>query len=195
MYKRKFTEYKGVHGLTIRTIINTLFEKSPREKNHSERVKALALKLAKEAGLNQSEIDEISTLGLLHDIGKIIISTEVLEKPSKLNDEEWIEIKKHPSIGYRILSTTSEFSNIAMGVLAHHERWDGKGYPKGLKNVDIPMHSRIIALADAYDAMTSPRTYRKNGLSKEKAAEEIRKNLGKQFDPQLGRIFIDKVIN
>jgi diguanylate cyclase (GGDEF)-like protein/PAS domain S-box-containing protein len=195
MYKKKFTEYKGVHGLTIRTIINTLFEKSPREKNHSERVKSLSVKLAEELNLKQSEIDEIATLGLLHDIGKIIVSSEVLEKPSKLEEDEWIEIKKHPSIGYRMLSTTSEFSKIALGVLSHHEKWDGSGYPKGLKDVDIPLNSRIIALADAYDAMTSPRPYRSKGLKKDLAIEEIRKNLGKQFDPYIGKIFIEKVIN
>jgi putative nucleotidyltransferase with HDIG domain len=172
-----------------------LFEKSPREKNHSERVKSLSVKLAEELNLKQSEIDEIATLGLLHDIGKIIVSSEVLEKPSKLEEDEWIEIKKHPSIGYRMLSTTSEFSKIALGVLSHHEKWDGSGYPKGLKDVDIPLNSRIIALADAYDAMTSPRPYRSKGLKKDLAIEEIRKNLGKQFDPYIGKIFIEKVIN
>jgi diguanylate cyclase (GGDEF)-like protein len=195
MYKKKFTEYKSIHSLTIKTIINTLFEKSPREKNHSERVKNLSLKLAEELNLKQHEIDEIATLGLLHDIGKIIISREVLEKPTKLNEDEWIEIKKHPSIGYRMLSTTSEFSDIALGVLSHHEKWDGTGYPKGLKDEEIPLKSRIIALADAYDAMTSPRPYRPNGLSKAEAIEEIRKNLGKQFDPCIGKVFIEKVIN
>ncbi|MDW7669144.1 MAG: transporter substrate-binding domain-containing protein [Bacillota bacterium] len=195
MYKKKFTEYKGLHGLTIKTIINTLFEKSPREKNHSDRVQELSIKLAKELGLKQSEIDDIGTMGLLHDIGKIIVSSEVLEKPSKLGEKEWIEIREHPSIGYRMLSTTSEFSNIALGVLSHHERWDGTGYPKGLKDIDIPLKSRIIALADAYDAMTSPRPYRPNGLSKAAAVEEIKNNLGKQFDPFIGKVFIDKVIN
>jgi diguanylate cyclase (GGDEF)-like protein/PAS domain S-box-containing protein len=195
MYKKKFTEYKSIHSLTIKTIINTLFEKSPREKNHSERVKKLSVKLAEELNLKQYEIDEIATLGLLHDIGKIIISREVLEKPTKLNEDEWIEIKKHPSIGYRMLSTTSEFSDIALGVLSHHEKWDGTGYPKGLKDVEIPLKSRIIALADAYDAMTSPRPYRPNGLRKTVAIEEIIKNLGKQFDPYIGKIFIEKVIN
>ena len=195
MYKKKFTEHKGVHGLTIKTIINTLFEKSPREKNHSERVKNLSVKLAKEFSLKQSEVDEIATMALLHDIGKIIVSSEVLEKPTELNEKELLEVKKHPSIGYRMLSTSSEFSKIALGVLYHHERWDGKGYPKGLKNVDIPLKARIIALADAYDAMTTPRPYRKEGLSKDEAKEEIRKNLGIQFDPYLGKLFIDKVLD
>ena len=195
MYKKKFTEYKGLHGLTIKTIINTLFEKSPREKKHSDRVRDLSVSLAKELNLKQFEIDEISTMGLLHDIGKIIVSGELLDKPSKLNESEWIEIQKHPSIGYRMLNTTDEFSSIALGVLYHHEKWDGSGYPKGLKDINIPLKARIIALADAYDAMTSPRPYRPNGLSKIEAIEEIQINLGKQFDPYLGKIFIDKVLN
>jgi diguanylate cyclase (GGDEF)-like protein/putative nucleotidyltransferase with HDIG domain len=190
MYKRKISESQGVRGLTIKTIINTLFEKSPREENHSKRVRELATKIAKAMNLSQHQIDDISTLGLLHDIGKIIVSGEILEKPGRLNEEEYEEIKKHPSIGYRMLKTISEFSSIADGVLMHHERWDGKGYPTGISGEEIPIEARIIAIADAYDAMISSRPYRKEGMSFEKARQELMDCAGTQFDPSIIELMI-----
>ena len=118
----------------------------------------------------------------------------MLNKPGKLNDEEWAQIKRHPEIGYRILCSSSEMLELANCILAHHERWDGTGYPKGLKEEAIPLNSRIIAIADSYDAMTSKRPYR-NALSQEIAIEEIRKNAGTQFDPEIAKIFIEKIYN
>ena len=115
-------------------------------------------------------------------------------KPAKLTLDEWEEIKRHPEIGYRILSTANGMAEMAEYVLAHHERWDGLGYPKGLKGEEIPLQPRIIAIADAYDAMTSTRTYR-GALSDEVAIEELQKNAGTQFEPELVKVFIDKVIN
>jgi len=185
MYKKKISESQGARGLTIKTIINTLFEKSPREEGHSKRVRELAVCLAKALNLPQHKIDDIATLGLLHDIGKIIVSSEILEKPGRLTEAEFDQIKKHPAIGYRMLTATSEFSSIADGVLSHHERWDGKGYPKGIKGDDIPIESRIIAIADAYDAMTSSRPYRKEGMSLVKARQELMNGAGTQFDPDI----------
>ncbi len=192
MYKNKLRESQGMRGLTIKTIMSTLFEKSPREEEHSQRVKGLAIKIAKALNLTQHEIDDIATLGLIHDIGKIIISGEILEKPGRLTDVEYNEVKKHPAIGYRILTATDEFSNIADGVLSHHERWDGKGYPNGIKEEQIPIESRIIAIADAYDAMTSSRPYRKNGVTLEEARQELINNAGTQFDPQIVSLIIKK---
>lgn len=192
MYKRKISESQGVRGLTIKTIISTLFEKSPREESHSQRVREFAIKIAKALNLSQHIIDDISTLGLLHDIGKIIISSEILEKPGRLTEAEYDEIKKHPSIGYRMLSATNEFSSIADGVLSHHERWDGKGYPKGIKGDEIPIESRIIAIADAYDAMTSSRPYRIDGMPLDKAKQELIDSAGIQFDPAIISVIIEE---
>lgn len=190
MYKRKISESKGVRGLTIKTIINTLFEKSPREESHSRRVRELAINIAKGLNLSQHQIDDIATLGLLHDIGKIIVSDEILEKPGRLTEAEYEEIKKHPSIGYRMLTATNEFASIADGVLSHHERWDGKGYPNGIKDYEIPIESRIITIADAFDAMTSSRPYRKEGISLEMARQELIDAAGTQFDPDIVNLVI-----
>jgi diguanylate cyclase (GGDEF)-like protein/PAS domain S-box-containing protein len=190
MYKNKISENQGVRGLTIKTIINTLFEKSPREEQHSQRVKELSIKIAKGLNFSQHAVEEISTMALLHDIGKITISTKILEKPGKLTATEFNEIKKHPATGYRMLSTTNEFSGIAEGILSHHERWDGEGYPNGIKGEEIPIESRIIAIADAYDAMTSSRPYREKGLSLEKARQELIDGAGKQFDPVIIQLII-----
>ena len=143
-------------------------------------------------GLYDEEIDELNTVGMLHDIGKIAIEEKILNQPGSLTNEEWEEIKRHPEIGYRILSTVNDMSSMAEYVLAHHERWDGTGYPKGLKGEEIPVQARILALADAYDAMTSYRSY-KNTLTEEEAMEELQKNSGTQFDPKLVSIFIKKV--
>lgn len=190
MYKKKISESQGVRGLTIKTIINTLFEKSPREERHSKRVRELAINIAKGLNLSQHQLDDIATLGLLHDIGKIIVSGEILEKPGRLTEEEYDEIKKHPAIGYRMLTATNEFAGIAEGVLCHHERWDGNGYPKGIKGDEIPIESRIIAIADAYDAMTSSRPYRKDGMPLEKARQELINYAGIQFDPDIVHLII-----
>ncbi len=192
MYKRKLSESQGVRGLTVKTIINTLFEKSPREESHSQRVRELAIKIAKALNLSQHNIDDIATLGLLHDIGKIIVSGEILEKPGRLTEAEYAEIKKHPAIGYRMLTATNEFSSIADGVLSHHERWDGNGYPNGIEGDEIPIESRIIAIADAYDAMTAPRPYRKDFISLEKARQELMDCAGTQFDPDIVNLIIER---
>jgi len=132
-------------------------------------------------------------VGLLHDIGKIAIEETTLNKQGKLTEQEWKEIKRHPEIGYRILSTVNDMSEMADYILCHHEKWNGTGYPKGLKREEIPFPARIIAIADAYDAMTSERSYR-SALSKEIAIKELQKNSGIQFDPEIVRAFIETVL-
>ena len=136
------------------------------------------------------EANEIKLAGLMHDIGKIGISETILNKPNNLNTNDWVEVKRHPEIGYRILSSVNEFSQIANYVLEHHEKWDGTGYPKGLKGDEISLQARIIAVADSYDAMTKERTYRK-ALSKEEAIAELKKCSGTQFDPEVVKVFIE----
>jgi len=194
MYKKKLFESPSMSGKTIKAIINTLHEKNKREEQHSFRVSALCLGMGNALGLQEYENEELKLVGLLHDIGKIAIDENVLNKPGKLTEDEWIEIKRHPEIGYRILSTVNDMSDMASYVLYHHERWDGNGYPKGLKKDEIPFVSRIISIADAYDAMTSERSYR-SALTEEVAIAQLKKNAGIQFDPGLVSIFIEKVLD
>lgn len=193
MYKKKLVESPSVRGKTIFTIMAALHEKNPREEQHSQRVSELCEKMGQSLGLQEDEIKELKTVGMLHDIGKVAIEEGILNKKEKLSEKEWEEIKKHPEIGYRILSTVNELSEMAEYVLAHHERWDGRGYPKGIKGEEIPIQSRIIAIADAYDAMVSERSYRK-ALSKEYAISELKRGAGSQFCPFCVNVFIQNVV-
>lgn len=193
MYKKKLFESPSMRGKSINTIITTLHEKNKREEAHSYRVSELCESMGKAINLDDDEIKELKTVGLLHDIGKIAIEENILNKNGKLTDEEWQEIKRHPEIGYRILNTVNEMSEIARYVLAHHERWDGRGYPKGLAGEETPLQSRIITIVDSYDAMVSERSYR-SALPKEIAVEELKRNAGTQFDSELVKIFIEKVL-
>jgi diguanylate cyclase (GGDEF)-like protein/putative nucleotidyltransferase with HDIG domain len=194
MYKEKLFEGPKMRKKTIRAIINTLQERNKREEAHSFRVSVLCEKMGEVIGLPEGDIEELKTIGLLHDIGKIAIEENILNKPGKLTEDEWGEIKRHPEIGYRILSTVNDMSEMANYVLAHHERWDGTGYPKGLKGYEIPLQARIMSIADTFDAMTSERSYR-DALSEEVAMSEIQKNAGVQFDPELVKVFIEKVLD
>lgn len=193
MYKKKLLESAGIRGKTIYTVMAALHEKNPREEQHSLRVSELCEKMGTALGLQEDEVKELKTVGLLHDIGKVAIEEGILNKNGKLVEEEWVEIKKHPEIGYRILSSVNELSEMADYVLAHHERWDGNGYPKGLKGNEIPVQSRIIAIADAYDAMISERSYRQ-ALPREYAISELVKGAGTQFCGEYVNVFIDKVV-
>ena len=193
MYKHKIIENEGQRNNRINAIIHTLHEKIPREEKHSQRVSEICQQIGKAIGFSEIEVRKLRIVGLFHDIGKIAIDEGILNRPGKLTEQELDEIKRHPDIGYRILSSSHEMVEIADYILAHHERWDGTGYPKGLKGEAIPMVARIIALADCYDAMTSERSYR-NALSEEEALAEIRNNAGTQFDPEIVKIFLEKVL-
>ena len=126
-------------------------------------------------------------------LGGMSIPADILLKTGKLSTEEWRKMKKHTEVGFRIAQATSELVPIAKYILCHHERWDGKGYPQGLIGEKIPLLSRIVAIADSFDAMTNDRAYRV-AMTKEEAIEEIRRNSGTQFDPEVTRVFIEKVL-
>jgi HD-GYP domain-containing protein (c-di-GMP phosphodiesterase class II) len=161
---------------------------------HSKRVSELCQQIGTAMELPEMEINKLKASGLLHDIGKVAIEERVLNKSELLTEQEWIEVRRHPDIGYRILSSSSEMVELAQCILYHHERFDGSGYPRGLKQEEIPLLSRIINVADSYDAMTSERAYKKV-LNKSIAIEELVKNKGTQFDPYIVDIFIGKVLN
>jgi diguanylate cyclase (GGDEF)-like protein len=194
MYRHKISENLSPRSKTIDIIMNSLFEKNPREMAHSQRVSDLSVALATALGWSEDKINELRTSALMHDIGKIGIAESILNKPGKLNDEEWKTIMSHPEIGFRILNTGNEFSEIARYVLEHHEKWNGSGYPRGLKGEAISIQGRILAIADAFDAITSVRTYRATRTTNE-AIEELRKYAGIQFDPGLVDFFIEHVLS
>ncbi len=193
MYQKKMLSSTSKRNGIIKSILNTLSIKCPREEAHSLRVSDICESIGYAYDLNADNIKELAAAGELHDIGKIAIDEAVLNKPGALTATEWSQMKHHPEIGFRLLGATNEFNNIAEYVLAHHERWDGTGYPKGLKGNEIVWKARVIAIADSYDAMTCDRPYRK-GLSPDVAAEEIKKCAGTQFDPEIARVFIEKVL-
>jgi diguanylate cyclase (GGDEF)-like protein/PAS domain S-box-containing protein len=194
MYNNKMYESTSMRNKSVKLIMNALFEKSARELNHSNRVSSICGQIASAMNMTQDEINRVKLAGLVHDIGKIGVDEKILNKPGKLDLDEWLEIKKHPEAGWRILNSTDEFSEVSRLILCHHERWNGSGYPNQLKEVEIPLESRIISVADAYDAMTDVRTYNRS-IPKDRAIDELKRNSGTQFDPSIVEIFISKVLN
>lgn len=190
MYKSKLLGAKSYRSIVLASIKNTLSEKSCETEEHGERLGRFCRGIGKSMGLTSYAIDELEVLAVLHDIGKIGIDDQILEKPGALTGDEFQVIKKHPEIGYRIAQTVPELLTIADYILAHHERWDGKGYPRGLAGDEIPLSARILAVVDAYDAITQDRPYRK-ALSKKKAISELQRNAGTQFDPKIVDIFLE----
>ncbi len=191
MYRSKLLEIPSMRSGAIETILQTLYEKDRDSELHSRNVSHISEKLATACKMTSQQIAEIKTVGLLHDIGKIIIPTNIIVKKGSLTDEEYRLIKGHPEIGYRILNSSQATRELSKYVLYHHERWDGLGYPRGIKMNDIPIQSRIIAIADAVDAMTNERSYRKV-FTKEQALQEIIRNAGTQFDPEIVKVFQKK---
>lgn len=193
MYRKKLLEYKSFHSAIMDSIKTTLFEKSNETEEHAERMADLSKQLGRVLGLDQEELISLELVATLHDIGKISIDSKLLKKNSPLTEAEWVEIKKHPEVGYRIAQTIPELRKISEYILCHHERWDGKGYPQGLKGDEIPLLARILAIVDAYDAMTQDRSYRR-AMSQEDAIAELHCHAGSQFDPTLVAVFIHDVI-
>ncbi len=193
MYRQKLYKSPSIRGRTLNTIMTTLYEKSLFEEEHSLKVADYSLSIAKELKLSSKDISELQIAGKLHDIGKIVIDKSILDKKDALDETDWTVVKRHPEVGYRILSATDDMVGIATYILHHHEREDGSGYPRGLKGDEIPLHSKILAVADAYAAMTSERVYR-NAFSREEAIEELKRVAGTQLDEEIVDVFINKVL-
>ena len=177
MSRQKLLDSRSAHSSIISSIKVIMFEKSQETQEHAERLIELSRSMGLAMFLSEDQLNELELLSTLHDIGKMGISASILSKREKLSNEEWSEMRKHPEVGFRIAQSTSELLPIAKYILCHHERWDGKGYPQGLEGDKIPLLSRILAIADAYDAMTNDRAYRA-AISKKEAIEEIRKYSG-----------------
>jgi len=189
MYKQKLTESRSIRSGVLNALLKTLAAKSYETEEHARRMLFVSQKIGEKIGLSDYDLNRLSLLVNLHDIGKINISEEILTKRGSLTTEEWEIIKKHPEIGFRITRATEEFAHIAEDILAHHERWDGSGYPRGLKREDIPLLARIVAIADAYEVMSNGRPY-KLPLSKEEIITEYKSCSGTHFDPELVDVFL-----
>lgn len=177
----------------FRMLAATLDARDPYTAGHSIRVAEYAGLIGEQAGLAPAQLDQLRKSALVHDIGKIGIKDAILLKTGKLTDHEFNQIKQHPAIGAGIFeqyNMTNELLSLVPGIKYHHERFDGKGYPEGLSGEDIPLFGRIIAVADAYDAMTSDRTYR-NSMSPQEAISILRDGKGTQWDPEFAQLFID----
>jgi len=188
MYRRKLLETRSFRKSLIFSLQETLEEKCYETQGHIERMAELGTKVGMKMGLIGSELDDLRLLAMLHDIGKVVVKDEVLNKPGSLTDKEWEDVRKHSEAGYRIAHASYELSQIANYILCHHERWDGTGYPLREKGKGIPLLSRIISVVDAYDVMTNHRPY-KEAISHEEALQELKRCAGTQFDPEIVQIF------
>jgi HD-GYP domain-containing protein (c-di-GMP phosphodiesterase class II) len=184
--------YEDMHTMflgTLHALTSAIDAKDSYTHGHTERVAKLSRMLAEACGLDRETVERVYISGLVHDVGKIGVPESVLCKPGKLTDDEFALIKMHPEIGARILQDIRQMQDLLPGVLYHHERWDGNGYPEGLAGRDIPLFGRLIGLPDAFDAMISTRTYR-SAMDRTAVLEEIKRCAGTQFDPELAEVFV-----
>ena len=184
-----YDKLESAYMETIETLRFTVEAKDTYTRGHSDRVAEYSELIGKALGLPETDLKTLKIGGLFHDIGKIGIPDSILLKTTKLDNDEYSEIKNHPAIGAHIISNATIFKDIIPIVKHHHERYDGNGYPSKLQGEDIPYLARITAVADAFDAMTSKRSYR-NSLTLEAVREEIEKNMGTQFDPEIAKVFL-----
>jgi putative nucleotidyltransferase with HDIG domain len=173
----------------LSVLSNAIEARDPYTRGHSARVTALAEALARELGWSEERLESLRVGGPLHDIGKLAVSPEVLRKEGGLDEDELAQIREHPKIGARLLLRMAALREAIPYVLYHHERWDGSGYPSGKAGEEIPLEARVLAVADAFDAMTSDRPYRR-AMSREDALAEVERCAGTQFDPEIARVFL-----
>ena len=188
--RSKLFAQKSIHNSMLSSIMATMYARSQETEEHSRRISDMCIRIAEKIGLPKGQQQELHLFAMLHDIGKVGIDDRILNKPEGLDEKEWGIMKMHSEIGYRIVMSSPDLSGVADYILAHHERWDGKGYPLGLEGENIPLLSRILAVADSYDAMTAGRIYRE-ALPHEMALQEILKNAGSQFDEEIVHAFTE----
>ncbi len=194
MYRRKLSETQSMRNLTIQVILKTLNEKCRQEKHHADRVSYLSKKIGQAMQLDSATLHETEIAGLMHDIGKITIHENILNNPGLLSAQDYDEMKRHPESSYHILKSVDAYAYLSEHALYHHERWDGLGYPKGLKGEEIPLIARIIAVAEAYEAMTSNRPY-KETKTPDEAITELQRYSGSQFDPAIVALCTTEILS
>ena len=192
MYRNKLSENRSGRSAVLSSMLKTLGVKSDETEEHAWRLKKMAWRIGEKVNLPLSERERLTLLVSMHDIGKISIPSETLNKPGKLTPQEWEKVKKHPETGFHIANSTGEFAHIAEEILSHHERWDGNGYPRRLRGTNIPLLARILSIVDAYDVMVNGRPYKKP-MTREEATSELKRCSGTQFDPDLVRIFVELI--
>ena len=190
MYRKKLVESQSMRNQTIKLIMHALQEDNSQERIHAEKVTELCLNIGRRLELSGDVLKELETAALMHDIGKIALNEHILNKTGALTKTDFEEIKRHPEIGYHILKSADAYTNLADYVLSHHERWDGTGYPRELAGEAIPLVGRIIAVADAYEAMIGCRPYKKAPMTPAEAVQEIKRCAGTQFDPTVVDTFL-----
>lgn len=190
VYNKKHKKSKSTQSSVLEFLKNVLWEKDYQTEEHVSRLKGLVVKMGRYIKLSKEEIQELSLVAAMHDIGKIAVPGEILRKPGPLTSDEWEIMKKHPEVGCRIIQATKELSHISEAILYHHEWWNGKGYPQGLKEEEIPLFSRIVAIIDSYDVMIHDRPY-KSAMNRQDALMELERCAGIQYDPSLVRMFIN----
>ncbi|NLG04571.1 MAG: diguanylate cyclase, partial [Clostridia bacterium] len=189
MYQKKMLNQDSVRSSILNSLKSSLRESDFETEQHAERTSTMAIELGKRLGLDDRELGELSLVSVLHDIGKLSIPDNILQKAQKLDDEEWEIMKNHTIKGYELAKISPELEGIADAILHHHEKWDGTGYPSGLREEEIPLNSRIITVVDSFDVMTHDRPYH-TAITVKQAKEKLIQCAGTQFDPMIVKTFL-----